>query len=58
MSAVQRLGHVAIRVSDMDRAVGFYTALGMRLVWELPAGTAAALRKARPGIPWAGLPFP
>ena len=34
MSAVQRLGHVAIRVNDMDRAVGFYTDLGMRMVWK------------------------
>ncbi len=34
MSAVQRLGHVAIRVNDMERAVGFYTGLGMRMVWE------------------------
>jgi catechol 2,3-dioxygenase-like lactoylglutathione lyase family enzyme len=34
MTSVSRLGHVAIRVEDVDRAVGFYTGLGMRLVWK------------------------
>ena len=34
MPSVQRLGHVAIRVEDVKRAVAFYTGLGMRLVWE------------------------
>ena len=32
--AVDRLGHVAIRVADMDRAKGFYLGLGMELVWD------------------------
>ncbi len=31
---VQRLGHVAIRVQDVDRAKSFYIGLGMRLVWD------------------------
>ena len=34
MATVDRLGHVAIRVDDVPRAVEFYTGLGMRLVWE------------------------
>ena len=34
MASVDRLGHVAIRVQDVNRAVAFYTGLGMRLVWE------------------------
>ena len=34
MATVDRLGHVAIRVDDVPRAVEFYTDLGMRLVWE------------------------
>ena len=34
MGSVSRLGHVAIRVEDVDRAVVFYTGLGMRLVWK------------------------
>ena len=34
MVPVHRLGHVAIRVQDMVRAVAFYTGLGMRMVWE------------------------
>ncbi|MCT0231667.1 VOC family protein [Synechococcus sp. CS-1324] len=32
--AVQRLGHVALRVQDMDRAKAFYQALGLRITWE------------------------
>ena len=31
---VKRLGHVAIRVKDIDRAKAFYLSLGMRLVWD------------------------
>ena len=32
--AVNRLGHVAIRVDDMERAKAFYLGLGMRLIWD------------------------
>ena len=32
--AVSRLGHVALRVQDMDRAKAFYGALGLRLTWD------------------------
>jgi len=31
---VQRLGHVALRVTDMERAKAFYSALGLRLTWD------------------------
>ena len=31
---VERLGHIAIRVQDVDRAKSFYLNLGMRLVWD------------------------
>ncbi len=31
---VQRLGHIAIRVQDIDRAKSFYINLGMKLVWD------------------------
>jgi len=34
MPSVNRLGHVAIRVQDLSRAISFYGGLGMRLVWE------------------------
>ena len=34
MVSVQRLGHVAIRVQDIARAVAFYQGLGMRMVWN------------------------
>jgi catechol 2,3-dioxygenase-like lactoylglutathione lyase family enzyme len=33
-AAVHRLGHVALRVQDMERAKAFYIALGLRLTWE------------------------
>ncbi len=29
-----RLGHVAVRVQDMARAMAFYRALGLRVTWE------------------------
>ena len=32
--SVHRLGHVAIRVDDVDRAKCFYLSLGMKLVWD------------------------
>ena len=31
---VQRLGHVAIRVKDNDRAKSLYMSLGMNLIWD------------------------
>ena len=34
--AVHRLGHVALRVADMERAKAFYQALGLRLTWDAP----------------------
>tara|TARA_Y100001968_G_C19450778_1_gene768430 strand:- start:3201 stop:3617 length:417 start_codon:yes stop_codon:yes gene_type:complete len=33
---VQRLGHIAIRVNDVDRAKSFYLGLGMKLIWDDP----------------------
>jgi catechol 2,3-dioxygenase-like lactoylglutathione lyase family enzyme len=33
-AAVHRLGHVALRVQDMERAKAFYITLGLRLTWE------------------------
>ena len=34
MSATHRLGHVALRVQDMDRAKRFYIGLGLQLTWD------------------------
>ena len=34
IESVHRLGHVAIRVDDVDRAKNFYLSLGMKLVWD------------------------
>jgi catechol 2,3-dioxygenase-like lactoylglutathione lyase family enzyme len=33
-ASVHRLGHVALRVADMERAKAFYTALGLQLTWD------------------------
>ncbi len=34
IESVHRLGHIAIRVDDVDRAKTFYMDLGMKLVWD------------------------
>ena len=34
MSVSHRLGHVALRVQNMERAVAFYRGLGLRLTWQ------------------------
>ena len=34
ISCKHRLGHVALRVQDMERAKRFYLGLGLRLTWE------------------------
>ena len=31
---VQRIGHIALRVENLDRAKSFYLNLGMKLVWD------------------------
>ncbi|KGG13151.1 MULTISPECIES: VOC family protein [Prochlorococcus] len=33
---VRRLGHIALRVKDVERAKAFYINLGMNLVWDDP----------------------
>ena len=34
IESVNRLGHVAIRVEDVERAKNFYMNLGMKLIWD------------------------
>ena len=34
IESVHRLGHVAIRVEDVNRAKSFYMSLGMKLIWD------------------------
>ena len=36
MGVSSRLGHVALRVRDMERAKAFYLALGLQLTWDAP----------------------
>tara|TARA_Y100001968_G_scaffold204997_1_gene188248 strand:+ start:202 stop:615 length:414 start_codon:yes stop_codon:yes gene_type:complete len=31
---VKKLGHIAIRVKDVERAKSFYVSLGMQLIWD------------------------
>ena len=64
IKSVQRLGHVAIRVEDVDRAKEFYISLGMKLVWDdddwcyLEAGeTKDGLALLGPGYKAAGPHF-
>lgn len=33
-ASVHRLGHVALRVQDMARAIAFYQSLGLQLTWQ------------------------
>jgi catechol 2,3-dioxygenase-like lactoylglutathione lyase family enzyme len=35
-TATHRLGHVALRVQDMERAKAFYLSLGLTLTWDAP----------------------
>jgi catechol 2,3-dioxygenase-like lactoylglutathione lyase family enzyme len=35
-AAVHHLGHVALRVQDMERAKAFYVSLGLQLCWDAP----------------------
>ena len=32
---VQRIGHIALRVENLDRAKSFYMKLGMQLIWDV-----------------------
>jgi len=52
---VQRLGHVALRVTDMERAKAFYSALGLRLTWDAPDWAYLQSPSSGDG---AGLPSP
>ncbi|MFN9693924.1 MAG: VOC family protein [Synechococcaceae cyanobacterium] len=35
-AGVHRLGHVALRVADMERAKAFYRGLGLEVTWDAP----------------------
>ena len=54
MPVVERLGHVAIRVEDMDRAVAFYSQLGMEMVWEADDWCYMEAAKSRDGLALLG----
>ena len=54
MPAVQRLGHVAIRVQDLSRAIAFYCDLGMRLVWNADDWCYLEAGESRDGLALLG----
>lgn len=54
MPVVERLGHVAIRVKDMDRAVAFYSQLGMEMVWNADDWCYMEAAKSRDGLALLG----
>lgn len=54
MPVVERLGHVAIRVEDMDRAVAFYSRLGMEMVWKADDWCYLEATKSRDGLALLG----
>ena len=54
MAAVERLGHVAIRVQDMERAKCFYRSLGMELVWDAKDWCYLETRPGREGLALLG----
>ena len=54
MPAVQRLGHVAIRVQDLSRAIAFYCDLGMRLVWKADDWCYLEAGESRDGLALLG----
>ncbi|QNI68701.1 glyoxalase/Bleomycin resistance /Dioxygenase superfamily protein [Synechococcus sp. BMK-MC-1] len=51
---MERLGHVAIRVEDMDRAVAFYSQLGMEMVWNADDWCYMEAAKSRDGLALLG----
>jgi len=54
MAVVERLGHVAIRVQDMERAKRFYRSLGMELVWDAKDWCYLETRPGREGLALLG----
>jgi catechol 2,3-dioxygenase-like lactoylglutathione lyase family enzyme len=48
--AHHRLGHVAVRVQDMDRAKEFYRSLGFTLTWDAPDWAYLQLPEGGDGI--------
>ncbi|MXW39651.1 MAG: VOC family protein [Synechococcus sp. SB0668_bin_15] len=54
MATVERLGHVAVRVHDMERAKRFYRSLGMELVWDAQDWCYMETRPGREGLALLG----
>jgi hypothetical protein len=50
-----QLGHLNLKVSDLDRAVDFYRALGLRVVRRAPGASIAFLGLEQPGAFQLGL---
>lgn len=53
-TSVQRLGHIAIRVENLERAKSFYLDLGMKLVWNDPDWCYLEAAPAKDGLALLG----
>ena len=54
LANVQRLGHIAIRVQNIDRAKSFYMALGMKLIWDDKDWCYLETRQGKDGLALLG----
>ena len=54
IESVDRLGHVAIRVTDVERAKSFYMNLGMKLIWDDPDWCYLEAGESRDGLALLG----
>ena len=54
IESVHRLGHVAIRVTDVERAKIFYMNLGMKLIWDDPDWCYLEAGESRDGLALLG----
>lgn len=52
--AVERLGHVAIRVQDMARARAFYQSIGLQVVWDAEDWCYLETQPGREGLALLG----
>ena len=52
--AVERLGHVAIRVENMARAKAFYQSIGLHLLWDAEDWCYLETRPGRDGLALLG----
>jgi len=52
---VNRIGHIALRVENLERAKSFYIKLGMNLVWDDTDWSYLEAGKGKDGLALLGL---